>query len=192
MPRVFAGISTTLDLSRELKNWRHEFDNKNINEKWTHKTDYHMTLAFLGSAEESQLEKIQIALDQVAARHNSFSFLLDEFATFPEPKDAHVFFAGSTKKSSELLSLAEDVRNELTFQNIPFDPKPFLPHVTLSRIKKGIDLRHRIKRFNRQLIEVKSIVLFATRPSDEVPRYEKLSQFEVAKRLHTAIEDKLN
>ncbi len=173
MPRVFAGITAPIDLSRELKSYRQAIDH----EKWTHKVDYHLTLAFLGSVEESALAGILDALSSVSTRHKAFEFTVDEFGAFPDNREAQVFWAGNAKKNSELLSLGADVRDEFTTRGIIFDEKPFLPHVTLSRIKRGGDLRDRIKKFNRQVIPVSQLVLFSTRPSDEVPRYSKLFEF---------------
>jgi len=69
------------------------------------------------------------------------------------------------------------VRSGLFARGISYDEKPFLPHITLSRIKRGADLRDRVKKFNRQIINVNTLVLFSSRPSDEVPRYEKLFEF---------------
>lgn len=173
MPRVFAGIAAPMDLTRELKSFRNAIEH----EKWTYKTDYHLTLAFIGSVDDSQIDVISAALREVASRNQRFDFVADEFGAFPEKSDAIVFWAGAGKKCQPLLDLGADVRAEFTNRNISFDPKPFMPHITLSRFRRGANLRDRMKKFNRQVIDVSQIVLFSTRPSDEVPRYQKLAEF---------------
>ena len=173
MPRVFAGIATSIDLTRELKTYRRAFEN----ERWTYKTDYHLTLAFIGNVEDAVVDQAREALIQVALRNFQFDFVADEFGSFPEPNDAIVFWAGSCKKCKPLLDLASDLRTEFSVRNVPFDQKPFMPHITLSRFRRGMDVRDRMKKFNRQIISVSNLVLFSTRPSDVVPRYSRLVEF---------------
>jgi len=73
MSRVFVGIPTPIDLSRELKNWRQALEH----EKWTHKVDYHMTLAFIGSIEDPGIPPILDVLSHVASLTPSFEFSVD-------------------------------------------------------------------------------------------------------------------
>ena len=58
-----------------------------------------------------------------------FSITLSHIGLFREAK---VIWAG-VEASEPLNQLAECVRNNLSAAGVPFDPKPFTPHITLGR-----------------------------------------------------------
>ena len=84
--------------------------------------DLHLTLAFIGQWEED----ITSLLPPVG---RPFTLTMDRPGVFPEAK---VLWAG-LKPSPELNDLADRTRQALTGNGIPFDPRPFYPHITLIR-----------------------------------------------------------
>ena len=68
-----------------------------------------------------------------------FTLTLSGVGLFPEAK---VIWAG-IQKSPALDQLAQQIREKLTAADIPFDPKPFVPHITLGRkpvVPESVDL----------------------------------------------------
>ena len=65
----------------------------------------------------------------------------DPFGRWPFP-EAKVIWAG-IQKSPALDQLAQQIRENLTAADILFDPKPFVPHITLGRkpvVPEAVDL----------------------------------------------------
>ncbi len=86
----------------------------------------HLTLAFIGSLPLGIARRLaaQLALQPVEA----FDWMLDEVGVFA---GARVLWAGGS--SPPLHALAERSRQLLERLAVPFDRKPFVPHVTLLR-----------------------------------------------------------
>lgn len=103
---------------------------------------YHLTLAFLGDIDDAETARAMDALDEaVDALHNSEVSLLlspDDLGKFGRPQDATLWLG--IAKTPALEALAINLRNDLRARDLPFDDKPFLPHITLARrvrIPKG-------------------------------------------------------
>ena len=84
--------------------------------------NFHMTLAFIGEWPEN----VSGCLPQVK---QPFALKLSHIGIFPE---ARVIWAG-TEASDALDRLAQRVRDNLDAAGIPFDSKPYVPHITLGR-----------------------------------------------------------
>ena len=85
-------------------------------------SNLHLTLAFIGEWPE----EITSLLPEP---EEPFSVTLDRVGFFPQ---ADVLWAG-TAPNPALDRLAARVRERLTRAGVPFDPKPFYPHITLGR-----------------------------------------------------------
>jgi 2'-5' RNA ligase len=99
----------------------------------------HLTLAFIGRVPDEQLEAVIAATREAAAGHEAFAATLATAGRFPLTGRPHVVWLGLTDGATESATLAAVVRAALTRHGIPFDAKPFRPHVTLARVKDDVD-----------------------------------------------------
>lgn len=88
----------------------------------------HMTLAFLGDCDPDRLGGLKAAAAGV--RTEPFELVLDEPGFWNHNRIA---WAGATRTPEPLATLVEDLRAGLAAAGFAFDPKPFVPHVTLVR-----------------------------------------------------------
>ena len=92
---------------------------------------YHLTLAFLGDIAEVDANTVIEAMEAACAGAGSISLRSDGLGKFGRASDATLWLG--IAPAPELTQLAERVREELAARNIPFDEKPFKPHITLAR-----------------------------------------------------------
>lgn len=122
---------------------------------------YHLTLAFLGDIDDGEAGRAMDALDAVCAAARpggtpgadaaaffgdpAAAFLTDAeseapgpivlapdgLGKFGRPADATLWLG--IAPAPPLMALAERLRDELAARAVPFDPKPFRPHITLAR-----------------------------------------------------------
>ena len=93
---------------------------------------YHLTLAFLGDLPEGYLPSLRQAMENAATGQQPFSLSLGNLSSF-----GPVLWRG-VMDSEALGQLAADLRRELNAAAIPYDPRPFRPHITLAYDTEGM------------------------------------------------------
>jgi RNA 2',3'-cyclic 3'-phosphodiesterase len=88
----------------------------------------HLTLAFLGDCDAARLGALKTAAARVRVRR--FDLVLDERGFWNHNRIA---WAGATETPEALAALVSELRTALAAAQFAFDPKPFVPHVTLVR-----------------------------------------------------------
>ena len=130
--RLFVGLKPSDECRKALSDVQESLRGAGITARYYEPSNLHMTLAFIGEWPKN----ISAILPRV---EQPFSVILSKTGVFPK---ARVLWAGA-EHSQALDRLAQRVRENLAEQGIPFDPKPFVPHVTLGRkpfIPEGMDL----------------------------------------------------
>lgn len=92
---------------------------------------HHLTLAFLGEVGEAGARAAMGALEAACAGEGPVRLAATGLGTFGRARDATLWLG--VEKDPRLMALAGRLREELLARGLPFDEKPFLPHVTLAR-----------------------------------------------------------
>lgn len=97
--------------------------------------NFHFTLLFLGEIDQQQAELIKTSLSEL--KFEPFSIKYQEIGAFPKPDFARVVWVGVDPEGGrKLVALAQQIISLLN--PLGFAPdKPFSPHLTLFRAKKG-------------------------------------------------------
>ncbi|WP_316571009.1 RNA 2',3'-cyclic phosphodiesterase [Neobacillus sp. YIM B06451] len=104
--------------------------------RWVHHEDLHITLAFLGAAPESNLERACSLVGGTLANANSFPLVINGLGIFGRKDSPRVFWAALSKSEqlTKLRALVFAACEEAGFQ---LETRPFSPHVTLARNWEG-------------------------------------------------------
>jgi RNA 2',3'-cyclic 3'-phosphodiesterase len=100
----------------------------------------HLTLRFLGEVLPTRNEAISTCLSEVARRCRPFTLRLEGVGAFPTPARPRVVWVGVTTGREEVAELARQVRAALE-PEFGADPDPFVPHLTLFRVRSPADRR---------------------------------------------------
>jgi 2'-5' RNA ligase len=95
----------------------------------------HLTLRFFGERPAEVVPTLAVALDRCAAATAPFELGLRGGGAFPSPERPRVVWIGVGTGHPELLALAERLEAELAREGIPRGPAPFVPHVTVLRVR---------------------------------------------------------
>lgn len=120
--RLFIGLKPSEEFRDALVLLQSRIQAAGITARYLDPSNLHMTLAFIGEWPED-ISGILPAVE------HPFTLTLSHIGLFPEAK---VIWAG-VESSEALNQLAQKVRDSLSAAEIPFDPKPFVPHITLGR-----------------------------------------------------------
>ncbi len=100
---------------------------------WVKKENFHITLRFLGNIKEEDIEVLGDELKDLANSYQKFSLNICNFGVFPGLKKPRIIWVGGEYIHS-LRKFYADFNKR--FERIGFpEDKPFLPHITLGRIK---------------------------------------------------------
>ncbi|MDE3112926.1 MAG: RNA 2',3'-cyclic phosphodiesterase [Chloroflexota bacterium] len=96
----------------------------------------HVTLAFLGAVPEERVADAAAAVAQAVRGRRAFRVAFTGLGRFPEHGPPRLAWAG-TDAGREIEAVGGAVRHALEARDLPFDPKPLRPHVTLARVREG-------------------------------------------------------
>lgn len=122
MMRLFVALEPEPGVRQALADLQGRLRALGVTGRYLSPVHLHLTLAFIGMWPED----ISGLLPPV---RQPFSIALNGLGVFPEAK---VLWAG-VQPSQALSGLADHVRDALSAAGIPYDRKPFFPHMTLVR-----------------------------------------------------------
>ena len=120
--RIFIGIRPTDEFRAALSVLQNHLRTFGVTGRYLDPSNLHMTLAFIGEWPDDAVPLLPRVV-------HPFSLALSRPGVFPKAK---VLWAG-VDPSEPLEHLAGQVRQFLDEHEIPYDPKPFFPHITLVR-----------------------------------------------------------
>jgi len=88
----------------------------------------HLTLVFIGGIDANRLPELLAAAEDIAAP--GFEALFDRTDCWRHNQIAHL---GVSQTPPALLELVTQLESRLAASNIPFDRRPYVPHITLLR-----------------------------------------------------------
>ncbi len=101
--------------------------------RWVKSDQLHLTLRFIGPADESLKCRVQQSLSSIIAP--AFSLSLTRVGHFPPGQMARIIWVG-VERQLELLQLQRQIERVLQLTGIAPEGRPFSPHITLARIRE--------------------------------------------------------
>ena len=106
--------------------------------RWVPAGNMHLTLKFLGNVPAAHLEFVKQMLAQSAGRISPFDLTIGGLGSFPNSKRIRVLWVG-IHAGSELADLQREVDAGAAALGYEKDDRPFSPHLTLGRVRQGVD-----------------------------------------------------
>lgn len=110
---------------------------------WTALQNIHLTLHFLGDIAVGDAEEVSEAIDATTLTYKPFSLTLGKLGCFPNTRRPRIVWVGILGETSSLTALHQDLGNKIRAAiNFAPDTRPYSPHLTIGRVRKGIPSRH--------------------------------------------------
>ena len=162
MPRLFTALEIPHDAALSLSLLRGGLPGA----RWIDAENFHITLRFIGDVEGHVADEFANALDRV--HRAPFHLELTGVGQFGGKKP-HSIWAG-VRQPPELTQLQAEIERICQRLRLPADPRKFVPHVTLARLREpdllslhGYLASHSL--YKSRVFEVDRFVLFSSRPS---------------------------
>ncbi|WP_102274217.1 RNA 2',3'-cyclic phosphodiesterase [Cytobacillus massiliigabonensis] len=181
-PHFFFAVSLPEEVKKELSRLCLTIKERLPFQRWVHQDDYHITLAFLGTAQDGKLEKAKKLVVEQLNGQSSFSLHINKLGVFGKKDSPRIFWA-DTVKEDKLLKLRERVFFSCLEAGFELETRAFKPHITLARKWAGStpfeeDLLESNNPFEEASLpfQAKEVALYQTH-FDRTPKYEKIAAF---------------
>jgi len=153
--------------------------------KWVKPENVHLTLKFLGDVKQESLNEISSLLEGIGARFRPFTIILDRTGLFPNIKNPKILWIGINGDTAVLGRLKYEIEEGLHKYGFKREPKPFVPHITVGRIKKARPLPRQVAAFLNTYLEnasttVSRFHLVQSRLTPKGPIYTVLNSYPLA------------
>lgn len=97
----------------------------------------HLTLEFLGDTPSERLNELCAAVDRAVSPLHPFAFHIAGVGFFGTPEHPRVIWAGVDPASPPLIFLQKTLHSSIKELRFTFEDRPYVPHLTLGRIRAG-------------------------------------------------------
>ncbi|MCP4685628.1 MAG: RNA 2',3'-cyclic phosphodiesterase [bacterium] len=181
MLRLFIALPLPSEVERKLGQVIEALQPHGAGVKWAKPGNIHLTVKFLGDADESLVPMISEGLDRVVSRFGVIKAVIDQLGGFPNLKRPRVIWAGSSLGVSGAAKIAKQV--DLAARQLGFakEKRPFKAHLTLGRVRQGRsadDLAAHLDGYTMEPITMSldRLVLFKSTLTPEGPIYDRLHE----------------
>src|SRR5262245_5385218 len=132
MIRLFVAVNASIAVTRRIADEVAKRKNalkESLRVAWVPAANLHVTLKFLGSAQEESIEAISQQLSRVAAKHAPFELRARGLGAFPSLEKPRVLWVGA-EGGDAIMKLQKDVDAAMVELGFPKEEQAFHPHFT--------------------------------------------------------------
>jgi 2'-5' RNA ligase len=147
--RLFVAVVPPIEVVEDLNEFvapRREHPDDDI--RWSAGEHWHLTLAFLGEVPDWKSDELSERLEAVAKRQTPFPLSLKGAGAFPGVPEARVLYTGVRDETEALKQLSKTTRAAANKAGIEVDGRKFVPHLTLARLRRPIDVTRWVRVFD--------------------------------------------
>lgn len=185
MKRLFIAVELPDDVKTALTGLQRVLRPYFVEATWVRPEGLHLTLKFLGDTPEDRIPMIRDACERAVRPFSAFSMELRGIGVFPDWRRPRVLWVGVQTAVETLGALQAAVERAVEPLGYPPETRPFVPHLTLARIKQSHPaalqkLREREKPALERsygIVWVRQVTLFESRLHPQGAIYTPLAHF---------------
>lgn len=172
--RVFIAVEFEDNVKRYLKDVQDIVKSTTYNGHFTHYTNFHLTIKYIGEIYNGEYEKLCQSVDDICSDTTPFSIKIGDIGFFNK-KTTNIIWVGVTKGKEPLMRLhrkTDKITNDLGFEP---EIRKFRPHITLGKkvIFSNGHYTNGLPLFNEE-IPVKKLTIMQSSRIDGVLTYTPL------------------
>jgi 2'-5' RNA ligase len=144
--RLFMAFPIPTTIKSTLSHLQKPMQATDLPIKWQTGKLMHLTTAFLGELEATEVERLTEVMTQALSGFPRFTLELENLGAFPSFGNPRVLWIG-VQPSPALIRLQRHLADALGKAGYPIEPREFYPHITLGRCP------HDLERADRQRVQ---------------------------------------
>jgi 2'-5' RNA ligase len=133
--RLFMGLSLTDEVREFVCGVAATLEEQVEGVRWVPSRNLHVTLKFLGSCDESRVEKL-VEVMGAAAAHLPLTLVVGKVGAFPSLASARVVWVGARDLEGRVQKVYNVLDRGAARCGIPREKRPYTPHITVGRARK--------------------------------------------------------
>ncbi|SDH72105.1 RNA 2',3'-cyclic phosphodiesterase [Alteribacillus bidgolensis] len=178
-PHYFIALPLPQEIKDHIDTWKKEVKHKLPFKKWVYPADYHITLFFLGGANNRQIQRVSENMEHLSLNYPSFSLDITNAGWFGKPAEPRIFLVGAEGPHA-LYHLQRDVSIDCDTIGFAAEKRTYKPHITVARKWNSKEsFQHAVKRLSSIPAvswTAKEFVIYRTH-LDRLPKYERVETF---------------
>jgi len=133
--RTFVAITAPSEVGNIKQMLLSTMENDKADIRWVKHSSLHLTVKFLGYTPEDDIATLCSDIDNLVKKHNPFNLSITGTGCFPntmKPSVLYLDVSGDHKPLSLIVNEAEELFSN---RGYPKMKDPFIPHITIARIK---------------------------------------------------------
>lgn len=111
--------------------------------KWVDPAGIHLTIKFLGEVPSNQIRLISANLAEIVKGIKAFSLGVEGLGVFPDSRRPRVVWVAVVREVDKLVQLQQAVDSALAPLGFKKENRPFVPHLTLARLRDDMPYQER-------------------------------------------------
>ncbi len=143
--RIFISVNLPAPAQKELAKLVKKWEKFHWPVRWEKVEKIHLTLAFLGKAKSPSQrlvglwpKKLKVVIKLAVREIKPFEVGVKGLGAFPDFVRPRIVWLGLKGDLQSLARLQKQISQELSAAGFEFSQRPFRPHLTIGRVKKGI------------------------------------------------------
>lgn len=137
--RSFLAFELPQEIRRTVSQVSQDMRKSPLDVRWTRVENMHLTVIFMGNISTDQLEGIGKAVTQVCQRYGPYNIFLEGMGVFGGRRNPRVVWIGLEGDLERMSIFRDDLQKQLVPFGIKEEKRPFKPHLTLGRFRKGVN-----------------------------------------------------
>jgi 2'-5' RNA ligase len=185
--RSFLAFELPVDIKRMVSQVCDEMRRSGLDIRWVKPDRIHLTMVFMGNILQDQVEEISKAAETVCQKYGGFNVFSKAAGVFGGKRYPRVLWIGLGGDVERMASFRDDLQVGLRPFGIEVEKRPFRPHLTLGRFRKGVtagarldELLSRYQDLTSPTCAFEELVLFKSELKPEGAVHTKLNAWPLA------------
>jgi 2'-5' RNA ligase len=179
--RLFVAVELDDEVRKALAALQESFGPAGRDVRWVKHDLMHLTLKFLGDADDLTVVEVARVVERVAADTRGFALEVGSTGCFPPRGEVRIVWAGAAEGSGGLVGCVERLEAGLAELGFAPEGRAYSPHITIGRVREDHSrgrLREAVTaaRFEPLLQEVSEMVVMSSELSRTGPTYTVVSR----------------
>jgi len=135
--RSFIAIDIPEPLRANMEELQRGLKRADADVRWVRPEGIHLTLKFLGSISEEDVEKLALVIRPVISSWAPFELRIQGLGCFPSSRNPRIVWVGIERGSVEASSLQKAIENQAIEVGFAPEARAFKPHLTLGRVRSS-------------------------------------------------------